>query len=176
MKLIGRVFRYLLGLVLLVLLLDVLSYVGVPVYRFAPGSSFAGDSIYNPYRGVDPANWRKANFHAHQRERKYEAYTTDQFFDAYRKQHYDIIGLSDHCYLNYAQSDRAGFIPTYEFGWGTQQGPFPDDGGLVCVVAGFPVDVDSFAVAAYVASLAFTGPVGGAQSPRTTACGRSSGL
>ncbi len=139
MKLIGRVFRYLLGLVLLVLLLDVLSYVGVPVYRFAPGSSFAGDSIYNPYRGVDPANWRKANFHAHQRERKYEAYTTDQFFDAYRKQHYDIIGLSDHCYLNYAQSDRAGFIPTYEFGWGLNKAHFLMMGASYVSLRDFPL-------------------------------------
>ena len=138
MKVIGRILRYLLCLILFVLLLDVGSYLGVPVYRFAEGSSFSGDSIYDPYREVDSSCWRKANFHAHQRERKYESYTPDQFFAAYRAQGYDIIGLSDHCYLNYAQSDRAGFIPTYEFGWGINKAHFLMMGASFASLHDFP--------------------------------------
>lgn len=138
MKPIGKILRCLLGFLLFVLLLDVVSYLGVPVYRFAPGRSFAGDSIYDPYREVDPACWRKANFHAHQRERKYETYTPEQFFEAYRKQGYDIIGLSDHCYLNYAEQERAGFIPTYEFGWGINKAHFLMMGASYTTLRDFP--------------------------------------
>ena len=138
MKWVGRILRYVCGLGLLVLLLNVASYVGVPVYRFAPGSSFAGDSIYDPYQDVDPAQWRKANFHAHQRERKYETYTPEQFFAAYRQQNYDIIGLSDHCYLNYAHQERPGFIPTYEFGWGINKAHFLMMGASYTSLRDFP--------------------------------------
>lgn len=103
------------------LLLCVFLFFGVPVYRFAPASTFQGEAIYNPYRNIDASEWRKANFHAHQREQSHRArinYSTKDFVEAYQKMDYDVIGLSDHQYLNYYGYDRPGFIPTYEHGYG----------------------------------------------------------
>lgn len=110
--------KYILIVVVGVLLLCVLSYVSVPVYKFQPGRSFGGAFIYNPYEGVDASCWKKANFHAHQKEKPQCDYTVEQMLDAYRVNGYDIIGISDHQCLNTAHADRPGFIPAYEHGYG----------------------------------------------------------
>jgi hypothetical protein len=36
-----------------------------PVYSFTGATSFAGDSIYNPYALSVSGNWEKCNFHSH---------------------------------------------------------------------------------------------------------------
>ena len=110
--------KYLLLLLLGLLLLCVISYLSVPVYRFSPGAPFAGDCIYNPYAQIDSASWRKANFHCHQKEKPQCNYTVDQMLEVYYRNGYDIASISDHQCLNYERSDRPGFIPTYEHGYG----------------------------------------------------------
>lgn len=110
--------KSILVILLAVLLICVLTFIGVPVYRFAPGGSFSGKHIYNPYAGIDSAKWFKANFHAHQREKPKCNYTADEMLAVYRANGYDIMSISDHQHINRAQSDRPGFIPTYEHGFG----------------------------------------------------------
>ena len=112
------VVKYLLIVSVVVLLLCAVSYVGIPVYRFGHGRAFRGDRIYDPYSDVDPEQWRKANFHAHQSEKPKCDYSAEQMLEAYRLNGYDIIGISDHQKLNLAGSDRPGFIPIYEHGYG----------------------------------------------------------
>lgn len=86
------------------------------VYKFSAARQFSGETIYNPYVGIDSTQWRKANFHAHQRYMLFGLdfdYTSEQFLDAYREKGYDIIGLADHQQIN-----ENGHIPTYEHGIG----------------------------------------------------------
>lgn len=86
------------------------------IYDFSPARPFNGDTIYNPYQSIDSTQWRKANFHAHQRL-MYGAmdfeYTEAEFIAAYRAQGYDIIGLADHQYIN-----PNSHTPAYEHGMG----------------------------------------------------------
>ncbi|MDD3108854.1 MAG: hypothetical protein PHV49_06580 [Alistipes sp.] len=115
MRLLGK---YLSIVVVSVLLICVVSYLGVPVYRFDKGEPFAGDRIYNPYAGVDSSMWHKANFHAHQKEKPQCDYTVEQMLHSYYAQGYEVVGISDHQCLNWEHADRVGFIPTYEHGYG----------------------------------------------------------
>ena len=85
---------------------------------FSPAVRSAGDSVYNPYAGADSSCWRKANFHAHQKEKPQCDYTVEQMLEAYRSNGYDIMSISDHQCLNTEHADRPGFIPTYEHGYG----------------------------------------------------------
>ena len=110
--------KYILIVIVAVLMLCVLSYISVPVYDFQSGRSFCGDSVYNPYAGADSSCWRKANFHAHQKEKPQCDYTVEQMLEAYRSNGYDIMSISDHQCLNTEHADRPGFIPTYEHGYG----------------------------------------------------------
>ena len=75
--------KYLLLVILGVLLMCVISYMLVPVYKFSLGAPFSGDRIYNPYAQIDSTAWRKANFHCHQKEKPQCNYTVDQMLDAY---------------------------------------------------------------------------------------------
>lgn len=110
--------KYILIVIVAVLMLCVLSYISVPVYDFQSGRSFCGDSVYNPYAGADSSCWRKANFHAHQKEKPQCDYTVEQMLEAYRSNGYDIMSISDHQCLNTEHADRPGFISTYEHGYG----------------------------------------------------------
>lgn len=111
------IIRYLGAFILFLLLVCILTYIPVPVYKFQEGAPFAGEYIYNPYEGIDSTAWRKANFHAHQKEKPACDYTVEEFLDAYRKSGYDIIGLTDHQHISLEYSDRQGFIPGYEHGF-----------------------------------------------------------
>ncbi len=104
-------------IVLLALTFSVGSFFGVPIYQFPEPTSFTGEVIYNPYKAIDSSSWVKGNYHAHQREKPRCDYTVETFLAAYRAQEYDVIGLSDHNYINLDYSGRAGFIPSYEHGW-----------------------------------------------------------
>ena len=110
--------KYLLLVILSILLLCVISYMLVPVYKFSYGTPFSGDRIYNPYKDIDSTAWRKANFHCHQKEKPQCNYTVEQMLDAYYRNGYDIASISDHQCLNYEHANRPGFIPTYEHGYG----------------------------------------------------------
>jgi len=112
------VVKYLLIVSVVALLLCAVSYVGIPVYRFGHGRVFRGDRIYDPYADIDPKQWRKANFHAHQSEKPKCDYSVERMLEAYRLHGYDIVGISDHQKLNLVGSDRPGFIPIYEHGYG----------------------------------------------------------
>ena len=101
--------KYILIVIVAVLMLCVLSYISVPVYDFQSGRSFCGDSVYNPYAGADSSCWRKANFHAHQKEKPQCDYTVEQMLEAYRSNGYDIMSISDHQCLNTEHADRPGF-------------------------------------------------------------------
>lgn len=112
-KIIGRV---LLLIIIFALGLTSALQAVTAVYDFSPARPFSGDSIYNPYLGIDSTHWRKANFHAHQRL-MYGAmdfeYTEDEFITEYRAKNYDIIGLADHQYIN-----PRSHTPAYEHGMG----------------------------------------------------------
>lgn len=113
---IRKILKVLATVILSVLCLTSVMQAFTVIYDFPPTAPFEGDSIINPYREVDSLNWRKANFHAHQRwffGATSAGYSEEEFINAYREQKYDIIGLSDHQYIN-----PYGHFPTYEHGWG----------------------------------------------------------
>lgn len=86
------------------------------IYDFSEPVKFSGDTIHNPYNGIDSAKWLKANFHCHQRL-MYGAmdfeYTEAEMQQVYRDQGYDLQLISDHQYINPYSP-----IPVYEHGWG----------------------------------------------------------
>lgn len=87
----------------------------------ADDKPFTGDSIFNPYRGIRPEFWRKANNHSHQRL-MYGAldfpYTEAELRKAYIDRGYDLLNLTDHQYINPTFADSIGYIPAYEHGMG----------------------------------------------------------
>lgn len=116
MKKIGKFFAaILIGACAIILLMQGLT----PVYDFAPARPFSGDTLHNPYAGMDSVNFagdfRKINTHAHQTMVnglvEFPEYTIDEFKKEYRDAGYSIAVISDHQYLN-----KNSPIPIYEHG------------------------------------------------------------
>lgn len=116
MKKIAKFFAaVLLGAVALLVLMQGIT----PVYDFPDPRPFSGDSLHNPYAGLDSsafaAGFRKINTHAHQTMVngmvEFPEYTIDEFKKEYRDAGYSLALISDHQYLN-ANSP----VPIYEHG------------------------------------------------------------
>lgn len=113
---IRSIFKTILVIILLAIGVASVLQAFTKIYNFPPSRQFSGETIYNPYRGIDSTAWRKANFHAHQRYMLFGLdfeYTAQEFIDAYRAQNYDIIGLADHQQIN-----EWSHTPAYEHGIG----------------------------------------------------------
>lgn len=115
----GKVLVFLFGLIVAALLYQ---YLTCPVYRFPDPAPFQGSSWHNPYQGLDSLHWRRANF-------QIQSYAwggvtdgrknTNPGIDSiYRLLGYEVIATSDYQKINRWGSDRPGFIPVYEHGYG----------------------------------------------------------
>jgi hypothetical protein len=101
-----------------------LTYAVTPIYRFAEPRPFSGTAWYNPYDGLDgrSPNWRLANFHAHSSAwagLTNGEQTPDSVVAAYRRLHYDVIGVSN--YETSPEQRLAGTFPIYEHGWNVRK-------------------------------------------------------
>ncbi len=114
-------FALVLSLVFIALLLAQLQYIQSQRFTFLPPKPFSGDSLYNPYAGIDTA-WQKANFHAHARawggftDGKHNS--TQDLIKTYQNMDYRVIAVSDYHSINPQQDTAsAAFVPVYEHGY-----------------------------------------------------------
>lgn len=96
-------------------------YLMAPVYQFDEPKPFFGDKLYNPYVNMDSSHWKQYNF---QVQSKAWGGLTDgrrnsnELIDSmYRELNFDHVATSDYQKINYHNSDKASFIPTYEHGY-----------------------------------------------------------
>ena len=122
---IKRIFKFLLAFFIILLILELLIYFTVPVYDFPVPQKFSGDKIYNPYQGMDPARWEKANFHFHLHAwgglTSGRGNTADEFRKTYKKLGYDVPCVSDYMRINTTNKDSIFYIPAYEHGLGVRK-------------------------------------------------------
>lgn len=119
------------GFVILTILIfllgaEMMVYFLCPIYDFPVPKPFSGTSIYNPYKGMNPKNWKKANFHYHSRawggltsgrRNSYELF--DENYR--RKLKYDFPEISDYMKINDHFRDSSFYIPCYEHGLGVRK-------------------------------------------------------
>jgi len=95
-------------------------YLFCPVYIFNPPIEFSGDSLYNPYSGIEKSHWVKCNFHAH--SHCWDGITNGKgspsdVTSVYRKLHYGVYEVSNYeSILNPARPGKE-FIHAYEHGY-----------------------------------------------------------
>jgi hypothetical protein len=86
---------------------------------------FSGDSIHNPYEGIDSAHWLKANFHVHSRTLfgvlNGRENSPHEIFSIYNYLGYDVISISNYQNINSHNSFLPSFIPVYEHGFNIQK-------------------------------------------------------
>ena len=108
------------GIALLLPILYV--YLSVPTYSFNEPRPFRGEYLYNPYQDMNPDQWKKYHFHCH--SRRYFGLTNGRksaetaIDSVYRALGYDHYGISDYMGINDHGSEREGYIPAYEHGYG----------------------------------------------------------
>ena len=108
------------GIALLLPILYV--YLSVPTYSFKEPRPFRGEYLYNPYQDMNPDQWKKYHFHCH--SRRYSGLTNGRksaetaIDSVYRALGYDHYGISDYMGINDHGSEREGYIPAYEHGYG----------------------------------------------------------
>lgn len=114
--------KYSLLLLLTILLLPLFNYIEPARYDFPASEAFKGSFWYNPYQGMDSAQWLPANFHMHSRAwggLTNGADTRDhEVYDTYKKIGFGSIAISNYQKINALYSDKAFYIPAYEHGYG----------------------------------------------------------
>jgi hypothetical protein len=130
MKLIKRILKFLLkvllGIILAIILIELLISFAAPVYDFHRPEPFSGSQWFNPYREMDSAWWRKANFHFHTRAwGGLTAGRDNSYEDFYRTYNimfgYDAPQITNYQRIDHTFGDSAFFIPTYEHGFGVRK-------------------------------------------------------
>jgi len=120
-KLLKIIYKFFAGLCILSFILFILQYVVNAKYSFPEPQPFHGKFIYNPYRNVDNAMWKRANFHAHARKffgQSEKDRRSVSFIDSlYRSFGYDIISISDYQVINRFESKNVWYVPVYEHGY-----------------------------------------------------------
>ncbi len=90
-------------------------------YTFPEPHPFEGEYLYNPYKGMDSLQWKKANFHAHTRMflglTDGAANSSKSLDSIYEYFDYDIIGISNYQSIDKFESKNRWFIPVYEHGY-----------------------------------------------------------
>jgi hypothetical protein len=120
-KIIKTFLKIIAGIITFILIALILQYVVNPKYNFAEPHAFKGDSLYNPYAGIDSTKWEMANFHVH--TRSYGGVTngadnSNSYLDSiYRYFGYSIIGISDYQKINRYECSHKWFVPVYEHGF-----------------------------------------------------------
>lgn len=100
-------------------------YATAPVYKFAAPQPFQGDSLFNPYAGINSKQWKKGNFqvqsYAWMGLTNGRKNSNDAIHQLYKQLGYDIIVTSDYQSINTFGIDSMGYIPTYEHGYGLRK-------------------------------------------------------
>ena len=94
-------------------------YLWTPVYDFPPPKPFAGDQWYNPYASA-PANWVKANFHAHTIAwggLTNGHQTAAQLDSAFRAMGFGVRGISNYHEIDTTFRTDSSWLPSYEYGY-----------------------------------------------------------
>ncbi|MBR6272600.1 MAG: hypothetical protein IKR29_03410 [Bacteroidales bacterium] len=97
-------------------------YLITPRYVFMQGKPFHGEYLYNPYKDMDPDQWKQYNFHCH--SRRYLGITNGRMSkekdidSIYQTLGYDHYGISDYMRINRHRDDQPDYIPAYEHGYG----------------------------------------------------------
>jgi len=87
--------RLLLLFLILIAIISGYLYFNYPVYNFNEPQPFKGGQIFNPYKDLDPVNWKKANFHCHT-EQSDGKNSAKEVQHAYKKFGYEFLTISDH--------------------------------------------------------------------------------
>ena len=107
--------------VIFILAIIILQFVVNRKYKFSEPHPFTGDSLYNPYKGIDSTKWEKGNFHAH--TRMFFGLTdgsanSGQLLDSfYNYFDYKIIGISNYQNIDLPEEISEWLIPVYEHGY-----------------------------------------------------------
>lgn len=112
---------------IIILLLAVLlsQYLFAPYYIFPKITTFKGEKLYNPYKGMNPENWKKGNFQV--QSRVWFGITngwknSNELIDStYSFLNYDIICTSDYMKINKYKNNNPAYIPVYEHGYGIKK-------------------------------------------------------
>jgi hypothetical protein len=116
-----KVLRHILLVLSSIIFITVIDqYCFCPVYSFAGATSFAGDSIYNPYASSVSGNWVKCNFHSHAHCWKGLTSgkgTAGNVHRAYSKLRYAIHAVSDYQYIDTTARSSPNYISSYEHGY-----------------------------------------------------------
>ena len=122
---IKKILKILLFVFLGLLALELLIYFTAPVYDFLVPQPFSGGKIYNPYKGMDSTQWKKANFHFHANAwgglTSGRNNTVEEFWKTYKKLGYDVPCISDYQQINTFNKDSSFYIPAYEHGFGLRK-------------------------------------------------------
>jgi len=105
------------GLLAMVLLF----YFMAPVYKFSGPVPFEGNKLYNPYDGMNAAQWKKYTFETFSISNK-DQVSTDRnrkspLDSAYRVLGYDYAVSAGWQHIEQKNSDKSWFIPTYIHGY-----------------------------------------------------------
>lgn len=116
-----KVLRHILLILSSIIFITVIDqYCFCPVYSFTGATSFAGDSIYNPYALSVSGNWEKCNFHSHAHCWKGFTSGTGTASDvlrAYSKLGYNIYAVSDYQYIDTTDRSSPNYVSSYEHGY-----------------------------------------------------------
>jgi len=97
-------------------------YLAAPIYKFDEPKPFSGSYVNNPYRDMNPDEWKQCNFQSH--ARTWGGLTdgrnnSEQLIDSiFRLMNYDHVSISNYMRINEYGSDRPDYIPCYEHGIG----------------------------------------------------------
>lgn len=117
-------FRFLLGILGILLLIQLVLYFLTPIYDFQEPAPFSGSQWYNPYHPIDTNHWRRANFHFH--THRWGGITSgkgteQECYDQYKRLGYAVASLSHYQYITEFQKDSPWYIPVYEHGFGIRK-------------------------------------------------------
>lgn len=119
---IKKILKTLLYIILGLISIVVVTSIFVPSYSFDEPVPFHGEYLHNPYKNMNPDDWKLANFHAHTRQfgglTNGRVNTNEMVDSVYSLLGFDHAGISDYNKINYYNSEDPGFVPTYEHGYG----------------------------------------------------------
>ncbi len=121
MKIFKIILKFIKGFLIFIFILLIFQFALNPQYTFPDTHPFHGEFIYNPYRNIDTAKWRMANFHAHTAKMlespKRVARSALLLDSLYQYFGYNIFSISDYQSINIREKKYDWYVPVYEHGY-----------------------------------------------------------
>ncbi len=96
-------------------------YLMAPVYDFSGPGSFSGSKLYNPYKNMEPTQWKRYNFQVQSRAwlglTSGRGNSNELIDSVYTALGFDYVATSDYQKINLHGKNKPSFIPTYEHGY-----------------------------------------------------------